>query len=420
MKQGVSMRALASDATEAIIDIIGVIGWEVEYDVLKGLMRSIPESVEKVVFEIYSPGGGVFDGNGIIQEIGELNGRVHTVANVQVAASMATLIACACKERLMAKNGRWLIHNPWSAVQGDAAEMEKEAEHLRATEIEAATFYADRTGSTPDEMLALMAEEKWIMPEEALEMGFVTAINDPFEVEAFAEVKAEIQAAGNWPTALAELPEIEEEVIEEVADEVTNEEIEEVEVAAEEPEAPKDPEPEPEPEVIDEASNEDGTEGESKEGEDEGDKEEPADDVEGVKELAAQDDGESYDKGKMDGIVIGRAQSEVEHADTLEDWKLKLEETDKLARKYQADKDRLENKLTDLREESEKRIKTLHDELEKAAAKLNQYVVGAMTFEASVETWEDAMVACGGEYPKAAKAYPELLKQWKAARRQEG
>lgn len=394
MKQGVYMRAFASDAKEAVIDIIGVIGWEVAYETLKDMLRSIPESIERVVFEIYSPGGDVFEGNGIIQEIGELGKRVTTVAHVQVAASIATLIAVACNERVMASNGRFLIHNPWSMAQGDAQEMEKTAEHLRATEQEAAVFYAQRCGGTAEEMLALMAEEKWLMAEEAKELGFVEEINDPFEAEDFAEVKAEIQAAGKWPTALAELPETE---------------------------------PEQEQEVQDELDDKDRTEGESQgEGEDGPDDQHADDEGEEGKENKedgpddkTQEVGASYDSAKMDGIVVGRAQVEREYLDKAKAWADKLQETDKLARKHQADKDKLENKLTDLREESAKSAKALRDELEEVTRKLKQHVSGSLTFEPSIETWEAALAA-EGTYAEAAKKHPELLTAWKAARRQEG
>ena len=122
------MQALKDDATEATINIVGVIGWEVAYQQLKDMIRSIPETVERVIFEIYSPGGDVWDGNGIVQEIGAM--KQTTVARVQVAASMATLIAVACDERSIAANGRFLIHNAWTVTQGDAGSTRNTGERI--------------------------------------------------------------------------------------------------------------------------------------------------------------------------------------------------------------------------------------------------------------------------------------------------
>ncbi len=140
MKQGVFLRAMASDATEAVIDVIGVIGWELSYPAMREMLRAIPESIKRVVFDIYSPGGDVWEGNGIIQEIGELGKRCETVARVQMAASMATLIAVACNKRSIAANGRFLIHNAWTQTVGDATAHEKAAQTLRDAEAEAAAL----------------------------------------------------------------------------------------------------------------------------------------------------------------------------------------------------------------------------------------------------------------------------------------
>ena len=56
-------------------------------------------------------------------------------------------------------------------------------------------------------MVALMAEERWLMPDEAKALGFVQEVCDPFEPEEYAAVRKEIEAAGRWPKALVEIPE---------------------------------------------------------------------------------------------------------------------------------------------------------------------------------------------------------------------
>lgn len=204
--QGVFLQTMAADATEAQFDIIGVIGWEVAFTEMRRLFGTISESVKRVVFNIYSPGGDVWDGNGIVQAIGELGKTRETVARVQVAASMATLIAVACQKRSIASNGRFLIHNAWTVTQGDADDHEKAAQHLRDCEEEAAKFYAARTGQTEGDIRALMAEERWLTPDEAQDLGFVQDIDDPFDTSTVATVRAEIEAAGKWPMALIEIP----------------------------------------------------------------------------------------------------------------------------------------------------------------------------------------------------------------------
>ena len=212
MKQGIFMRKMEDGATEIIIDVIGIIGWEVWYPAMRDMLKTIPDTVEQVIFDIYSPGGNVFEGNAISNEIAAL--KQKTLARVQVAASMATVIAVSCDEREIAKNGRWLIHNPWAALMGDADAMEQRSKELRNYEREFAELYAERTGQTFEDMAALMNEERWLTPKETQELGFVSKINDPFDQAAFADVKAEIVAAGKWPKALVEMPEDNQEELE--------------------------------------------------------------------------------------------------------------------------------------------------------------------------------------------------------------
>jgi ATP-dependent protease ClpP protease subunit len=373
MKQGVFLRAMASDAAEAVVDVVGVIGWEVAYQNLRDMLRSIPETVKRVVFDIYSPGGDVWEGNGIVQEIGELGKRCETVARVQVAASMATLIAVACDKRTMAANGRFLIHNAWTQTVGDAAEHEKQAKTLRDAEAEAAAFYASRTGGKPEDMLALMAEERWMMPEEAKALGFVQEICDPFKPEDFAQVKQEIQAAGKWPKALAELPETEQD-------------------------------------------NADATDNGTSDNETAG-----ADDAaRATNEAHSEAMRAEYARGKADGIAEGAAHALTEFGDQIGKVKQALAEADKAARTHQSEKDRLAAQLAAAIRSGDERAATLRAELDAAAVKLKQFVSGALTFAPAIETWAEALASCGGDYARAAARHPQVLEQYRAEQKQKG
>lgn len=408
-KQGIFMRAMASDATECVISVLGVIGWEVWYQNMRDMLRSIPENIKRVVFEIYSPGGDVWEGNGIIQEIGELSKRCETVARVQMAASMATLIAVACQKRSIAQNGRFLIHNAWAGVTGDAAEMEKMAKSLRDCEQEAARFYAERTGGKAEDMLKLMAEERWMMPDETKALGFVQEISDPFKVEEYEAVKQEIVAAGKWPKALVDIPKAKEDATcptcKHRFDYAAQPETSMGAVAcpacgATVTQADCDTKQNIIKEVKADVLT--VTSGASLVP--------PVTETEPAKptdELKAE-----YEKGKVDGIAEGKTQSLIELGDQVVELKNKLADSEKLAAKYQSEKDKLTAQLVAEKESAEKRVKVLRDELDAAAVKLTQFVSGALTFSPAVETWEEAMKASGGDYEKAAKQYPELRKAY--------
>lgn len=361
MKQGIFMRAMEADAKEAIIDVVGVIGWEVWYGQMRDMLKAIPDTVERVVFDIYSPGGDIWEGNAIIQQIGAL--KQNTVARVQVAASMATSIAVACKEREIASNGRFLIHNPWAALAGDAATLEKRAKELRDCEVEAAKFYAARTGQTVEAMTALMAEERWLTPEETKELGFVQTINDPFDTAQYADVKAAIVAAGKWPQALVEIPETET--------------------------------PEDKP------SEDANTAGAA------GNVETPTD------ASIKPDDGSDEYKA---GVTVGIAQGEIARAELTKKHQEQIASRDKRISEMQSMKDKAEaqivvlgKQIADLTAGFEQKTKTLEQCLADANVHISKLLGGGLTFmPAPVETWEEALVDCRNDYVEAARKYPAL------------
>jgi ATP-dependent protease ClpP protease subunit len=370
MKQGVFIRAMAADATEAVIDIVGIIGWQVAYEQLRDMLRGIPENIKRVTFDIYSPGGDVWEGNGIVQEIGELGKRVETVAKIQVAASMATLIAVACQKRVMSANGRFLIHNAWTMTAGDATAHEKAAKTLRDCEIEAAKFYSARTGMKEGDVLALMTEERWMLPEEAKTLGFVTEVCDPFEPKEYEAVKQEIVAAGKWPQALVEMPKQEE-----------NQDVHKANVGAK-PVAP----------VIAPLNNKSADDAEYKRG---------------------------YEDGKKDGDAVARAACQVEFEYQAVALKTRLTSVEKEAAKNQSDKDRALAQVQTVQKTAEDRIAVLTAQIKELTDKWTKHVSGSLTFSLPVETWEDAIRECGGVYEKAAVKYPELRKMY-CAKAQKG
>ena len=364
-KQGVFLNEVKAESTDAVISVVGIIGWEVAFTEMKAMFLGLPESVKRVCFDIYSPGGDVWDGNAIVQAIGELGKTRETVARVQVAASMATLIAVACQKRSIAANGRFLIHNAWTVTQGDAATHEKTAKELRDCEQEAAKFYATRTNKTPAEMLSLMAEERWLTPQETKDIGFVQEIDDPFKPEEVADVRAEIEASGKWPQALVEIPKQEESKDENATDEGAK---------VDEP-AKVDPPAKPEDDAVLQSM------------------------------LTA-----AVERGRVDGISVGRAEAHAETTEGMKSLESKLKAAEKIAAKYQGERDALSAKLSALEKSSLEQVKVLTEKLDAATARASKFLSGALSFSPDVQTWEEAIKACDGDYAKAAKKYPELKK----------
>lgn len=100
---------------------------------------------------INSGGGNVFDGVAIAEAIRSHPGRVTTVVD-GIAASIASVIAQAGSERVMAPGSMLMIHEAKGFCEGNAADMNKTAEVLSKVSGNIAEQYAKRAGGTADSL----------------------------------------------------------------------------------------------------------------------------------------------------------------------------------------------------------------------------------------------------------------------------
>lgn len=136
---------------------------------LKAFLASLSAG-EKAVIEINSPGGYVMSGVEMANAI--KNSKAHLIAHVTgMAASMASVIACACDEIEMEEASFMMIHDPWSYIAGNAADMRKEAGLLDQCKKVSMSFYLGKFARSEEELSALMSEETWFTGKECLENG---------------------------------------------------------------------------------------------------------------------------------------------------------------------------------------------------------------------------------------------------------
>lgn len=124
---------------------------------------------EELHFEITSPGGSCTAGLAIANMIKKCSAEGHhTVAHViGLAASMASVIACACDELQVDSTSFLMVHNPWSSVQGNASELRKEAETLDKFKAALVSIYKTKFEMDAEGIGKLMDEETWIVGEQA-------------------------------------------------------------------------------------------------------------------------------------------------------------------------------------------------------------------------------------------------------------
>jgi ATP-dependent Clp protease protease subunit len=133
-----------------------------------------------IVIRLNSPGGIATEGAAIHAALSQHKGTVQVVVE-GVAASAASLLAMAADTVMMSPGAVMMIHDTAGFTFGTAADHAKSMEGLNTLSTAYAEVYADKSGKKPDECRALMREETWFTPSEAVAAGFadgVGAAND--------------------------------------------------------------------------------------------------------------------------------------------------------------------------------------------------------------------------------------------------
>jgi len=129
--------------------------------------------VKKLSVRIFSYGGDPFAALAIRDLLNDHPAEL-TVRIDGAAASAATLIAPKRAKVVMPSNSAMLIHHPRAVgfISMSSEDMRAYAEHLDAMSEQFVNGYADRSGMAPEEINALMSEDRWMYAPEAVEKGF--------------------------------------------------------------------------------------------------------------------------------------------------------------------------------------------------------------------------------------------------------
>ena len=127
-----------------------------------------------IEININSNGGDVAGGLAIANAIKAYSKGKKTCNVLGVAASMASVIACAGDELKMGQGAFLMVHNPGTVTMGNAEELRKDADTLDKMRDSILSFYQSKAyGKSADDLKALMDAETWLNAEEAREAGFL-------------------------------------------------------------------------------------------------------------------------------------------------------------------------------------------------------------------------------------------------------
>ncbi|HFD6683715.1 TPA: ClpP-like prohead protease/major capsid protein fusion protein [Providencia alcalifaciens] len=157
-------------------------------------------NLSHINLHIHSPGGEVFEGIAIYNQLKNHNASI-TVYIDGLAASMASVIAMVGDEVIMPTNAMMMIHKPWGVSWGDADDMRDYADLLDKVENVLIPAYMEKTGKTKEELEAMLSEETWLTAEECVEHGFANSIIEP--VKAMASLSSKrIEEFKSMPNSL--------------------------------------------------------------------------------------------------------------------------------------------------------------------------------------------------------------------------
>ncbi len=155
--------------------IYGVVGDSCDGLEASWLVERISHAPDDISVRINSLGGLVFDGFAIFNALKQSPRRV-TVHIDGVAGSIASIIAMAGDEIIMAENAVMMIHKPSDGTYGVATELRSTADRLDMLQAQLVNIYAQRTGMSADELNPLLDAETWLTAAEALDLKFIDQI----------------------------------------------------------------------------------------------------------------------------------------------------------------------------------------------------------------------------------------------------
>ena len=168
--------------------IYGNIGdrWNEDGVVASELVRDLSAlQADTINLRINSYGGSVPDGLAIYNALRRHKAAINVFVD-GVAISCASYIAMAGDTITMAKNAQMMIHGPWTIAAGNATDLREQADILDRYAKAMASAYADKSGKTYEDALALLTDGKdhWFLADEAKAEGFADEVGEEVAVAA--------------------------------------------------------------------------------------------------------------------------------------------------------------------------------------------------------------------------------------------
>ena len=126
---------------------------------------------------INSPGGSVYSGLGIYDTMQIVNPEIATICT-GMAASMAAILMCAGTKgkRTALKHSRIMLHQPSSAIGGQATDIEITVKEIQRVKTNLYTILSEHTGQPIEKVTEDCDRDFWLLADEAKDYGLVDEV----------------------------------------------------------------------------------------------------------------------------------------------------------------------------------------------------------------------------------------------------
>ncbi|MFT5660249.1 MAG: ATP-dependent Clp protease protease subunit [Sulfurimonas sp.] len=135
------------------------------------------DSGEPIHIYISSPGGSVMAGLAILDTMQIISAPVHTYAMGMVASMAAVIFTCGeAGHRYILPNAEIMIHQPLGGTQGQASDIEIQANHIISLKKRLYKIIAKATGKNVRTITKESDRDNYFEADQAIEFGLADTI----------------------------------------------------------------------------------------------------------------------------------------------------------------------------------------------------------------------------------------------------
>ena len=135
------------------------------------------DPTEPIHMYISSPGGSVMAGLAILDTMQLISAPVHTYALGMVASMAAVLFTCGEQgHRYVLPNAEVMIHQPLGGAQGQASDIEIQANHIISLKKRLYAIIAEATGNSVKTIEKASDRDNYFVAAEAIKFGLADQI----------------------------------------------------------------------------------------------------------------------------------------------------------------------------------------------------------------------------------------------------